>query len=302
MKIIKYLAISLFFLNCKQENPKSKINETELVSNKVSEIDDIYSNESLDLLLKCGKYSFMDGYFTVPDYGCIFKPNSSNIIGNVEIYIVPKTKSKNNSNVELEESKINSMNIDDLKKNNQLFVFIIDKKYLKHNEKMEVPYYPITPYEQIIFKYEKNLWKKLAVLKINKENDSQYEDWKTKNLTLDNSINKNTKLKIEGDFFIKTMVSSVETGDPIDISFYFNFKKEEVTLSIGSNNTMETYCEGSYKINYIEDIIKLEFTGEGTCTSDKDESNFLIKKENDNYFIKSKRFLDFEWKILKSKK
>lgn len=297
MKVIKYFVVFLLFINCRKEKTENNIKEIGTISNEVVNIDVDYSNESLDALLKCGEYSFMDGYFTVPYYGCIYQPTSQNKLGNAEIYIIPKKTIDKNSDVEKEENKINQMSINDLKNNNNLYILLIDKKYLKHDNKMDVPYYPILPYEQIVFKYEDGSWRKATVLNINKENDPQYNDWKTKNLVQLNKSN-NQSIELEGDFYIKTKVSSVETGDPIDISFYFTFTTSEAILSISSNNSLETYCEGSYSINKTSDILKLEYTGEGTCTSDKEESTFLIKKEKNQYYIKSKRFYNFDWERL----
>ena len=303
MKLIKYLALILFFVNCKQEKTeKEKVKNIESVSNEALNNEHDYSNNSLDALLKCGEYSLMDGYFTVPDYGCIYQPNSLNKLGNAEIYIVPKMRLAEDADIEKEENKINKMIVDDLKKNNELYILLINKKYLKYDTKMDVPYYPIIPYQQTIYKYENNQWKKLMVLEIKKENDPQYEDWKTKNLIIARSNSERKTIDLKGHYYIKTPVSSVENGDPIDVSFYFSFDTKFATLSIGTDNSLEAYCEGSYSIDKKGDVLKLEYIGEGTCTSDKDESTFLIKNENNQFYIKSKRFYDFEWKVLESKK
>ncbi|OXA99108.1 hypothetical protein B0A81_21475 [Flavobacterium plurextorum] len=93
---------------------------------------------------------------------------------------------------------------------------------------------------------------------------------------------------MKGSYFIKTKVVSVETGDPIEINFYFEFQTSDVILSIGTKNSLEGYCEGSYAIVKDKEGLKLKYTGDGTCTSDEEESSFLIKKENDQYYKKVK--------------
>lgn len=301
MKLIKLLALLLLFTSCKGNNDsgtlktEEKNTATNIVVNETE-----YSDESLDNLLKCGDYSFMDGYFTIPDYGCIYESNKANKLGNVEIYVIPKEKLNLNvdSDIEKEEKNINKMDINNLKKSYDIYIFIIEKKYLKHNVNMDVPYYPNSPYRQIIFKNINGLWKNTTTLNINNEDDTKYKDWKEKFLNNSKLISKDKNIELKGDYVIKTNVSSVETGDPIEISFYFNFNSSEAILSIGTNNSLEAYCEGTYSITQDNSIIKLKYTGEGICTSDEGESMFLIKKAKDKYFIKSKRFYDFEWQIL----
>jgi hypothetical protein len=304
MKLIKLLALLLLFTSCKGNNDSEtlKTEEKNTATNIVVNETD-YSDESLDNLLKCGDYSYMDGYFTIPDYGCIYESNKTNKLGNVEIYLIPKEKLNLNvdSDIEKEENKINKMGINNLKKSYDIYVFLIDKKYLKHNVNMDVPYYPNYPYKQIIFKNINGLWKNTTTLNIDNENDSQYKDWKEKFLNNSNQISKDKNIELKGDYVIKTNVSSVETGDPIEISFYFNFNSSEAILSIGTNNSLEAYCEGTYSITQDNSTIKLKYTGEGTCTSDEGESMFLIKKEKDQYYIKSKRFYDYKWQILNKK-
>ncbi|MBZ4044409.1 hypothetical protein K8B81_18730 [Flavobacterium hibisci] len=111
----------------------------------------------------------------------------------------------------------------------------------------------------------------------------------------------NESIDLKGDYSIKTKVESVKTGEPIEITFYFSFESAEAILSIGTNNSLEAYCEGTYSITQNKGILKLIYNGESTCTSDVEESSFLIKKENNQYYIKSKRFIDFEWHLLNRK-
>ncbi|MGQ7946609.1 hypothetical protein [Flavobacterium sp. WC2509] len=302
MKLIKLLGLLLLLTSCKGNNDSETLKTEEKntdVNIVVNETD--YSDESLDNLLKCGDYSYMDGYFTIPDYGCIYQSNITNKLGNVEVYLIPKEKFNVDGDIDKAEIKINKMDINSLKESYDICIFLIDKKYLKHNVNMDVPYYPNYPYKQIIFKNINGLWKKSITLNINSENDSQYKDWKNKFLNNSNQILKDKNIELKGDYVIKTDVSSVETGNPIGISFYFNFRSSEAILSIGTNNSLEAYCEGTYSITQDNDTIKLKYTGEGICTSDESESMFLIKKEKDQYYIKSKRFYDYKWQILNKK-
>ena len=216
------------------------------------------------------------------------------------MYLIPKTKLENNFDIEREENKINSMNTIELKKKYKIFLFIIEKKYLKKYTNRDVPYYPIIPYEQIIYKYDGE-WKKYETLKVTNESSSNYVDLKNKIFNPSQELIKKHN-NLEGDFVLKTKVSSVETGDPVEVSFYFNFKTTGVILSIGTNNSLEAYCEGNYLIEKKGQLIKLVYIGEGTCTSNKEESSFYIKEENNGFLIKSERFYDATtWQKLSKK-
>ncbi|EJL62012.1 hypothetical protein [Flavobacterium sp. CF136] len=299
---ITIMAVSLILIGCKENNniESLKTEQKSLTTNLiVNEIP--YSEKSIDNLLKCGDYSYIDGCFTIADYGCIYQPNTINKLGNAEVYLVPKKELKENLDVEKEESKIGKMSIGDLKKFYDIYILIIDKKYLVHNINMDVPYYPNYPYKQAIYKYEDGIYKNTVILNISNEKDSQYNDWKTKFLNTSNRSKQKITSDLKGDYFIKTKVSSVETGDAIDVSFYFSFDVSKAILSIGTNNSLEAYCEGSYSVSANDNVLTLKYTGEGTCTSDEDESTFLIKKEDNQYYIKSKRFYDFKWQGLNKK-
>lgn len=300
MRIV-VVTVLLILFGCKENNQDSiKVGQKNIATNVIVDKTN-YSNEALDNLLKCGDYSYMDGYFTIADYGCIYQPNKINKLGNAEVYLVPKKEPKENLDVEKEESKIGKMSIEDLKEFYDIYILIIDKKYLAHNVNMDVPYYPNYPYKQAIYKYEDGVYKNTATLNISNEKDSQYNDWKTKFLNNSNRSKQKITSDLKGDYFIKTKVSSVETGDPIDVSFYFSFDVSKAILSIGTNNSLEAYCEGSYSVSANDNTLTLKYTGEGTCTSDEEESTFLIKKEDNQYYIKSKRFYDFKWQGLNKK-
>lgn len=287
------LLLLILLLSCKENKADSSATNTKLIVNNNDSDSITYSNQVLDSILFCGDYSYMHGYFTIPYNGCIYNQETINKIGNIEIYLVPKEKI-NNNDIKNEENILNKLSISELKNKYKIYVFIIDKKFLSYNKNMEMQYYSKFPYKQIIYTYS-NKWDKIQTLNVKNENDSLYEKIKEKLLPSD-LINNN--LDIEGHFHIKTTVISVESGEPIEVNFYLSFNKSEAVLSIGSNNGMEAYCEGAYKIDKNADILKLSYTGEGICTSDSDESSILIKKVNDIFYIKSKRFYENDWQVL----
>lgn len=299
MKLFKLLSILIVFTACKNDNKESVRTKSKELTTNLLVNDDAYSEKLLDDLLKCGDYSFMDGYFTVPDYGCIYQPPTVNTLGNVEIYLLPKKKLIAENDIENEEGLVAKMSINKLKVNYDVYILVIDKKYLTHNDKTDVPYFPHFPYKQLIYKWTDGLWKNIAILNINDKNDSQYKKWKSEFLIIPDLPQKQEIREMKGSYFIKTKVESIETGDLMEISFYFEFQTSGAILSIGTKNSLEAYCEGSYAVIKDKEGLKLKYTGEGTCTSDEEESSFFVKKENDQYYIKSKRFINEDWQLLK---
>lgn len=289
MKLIK-LILALLIISCNNSNIAIEASNENNIVNKIN-----YSDSSLNSLLKCGNYSYMGSYFTIADYGCIYQSSAINKIGNVEIYLIPREK-LNEIDIEKEENKINTMNIDDLKKTYEIYLLLIDKKYLKQDPNKDVTYYPTLPYDQIIFNFS-NLWKQVKTLHITQENDPQYHEWKKK-LEASTQVLNNNIQELQGNYFIHTKTTSIETGDPISINYYFHFENNKAILSTGSENSLEAYCEGSYSISQNGDYMKLEYAGEEICTSDKDESTFIIKTENNEYYIKSKRFYNNTWQVM----
>jgi hypothetical protein len=90
MKLIKLLALLLLFTSCKGNNDSGTLKTEKNTATNIVVNETDYSDESLDNLLKCGDYSYMGGYFTIPDYGCIYESNKTNKLGNVEIYLIPR--------------------------------------------------------------------------------------------------------------------------------------------------------------------------------------------------------------------
>lgn len=296
MKRILKAVLFLLLISCKENTAENDIRKSEEGVN-AQNLDTIpYSNQLLDSILLCGDYSYMNGYFTIPYNGCIYKPETINKIGNIEIYLMPKKKI-NENDIENEEKKINTLSINDLKNNYKIYLFIIDKKFLEYNKNMEVAYYPMFPHKQMVYMYS-NKWEKINTLNILDENNAMYK--KVKGDLLRSDLISDT-VTLDGNYHVKTKVVSVESGDPIELDFYINVKQPEATLSIGSNNGMESYCEGAYNIQKDGDVFMLEYIGEGICTSDVNESVFVIKYENDKFYIRSKRFYDDKWIVLTKK-
>ncbi len=101
---------------------------------------------------------------------------------------------------------------------------------------------------------------------------------------------------------LKIKVESIQSDDQIDMAYFININKNNAILSISCTNPNEIYCEGEYSLSQKDEFIHLIHTGEtGICTSNIEDSSFDIKKEGTLYYIRSKRFIDYEWHKLNRK-
>ncbi|AMA50576.1 hypothetical protein [Flavobacterium covae] len=297
--LLKIFLTTILIISCKKNDSK---NDSFSDQNKDIVTDTITNVKSFEFddILKCGEYTNNGDYLTIPDNGCIYKADAKNNFGNIGIYLIPKPSSKLSFEDENIETKVNKMTVPDLKLNFEIFIFLIEAKYLDNSKKLDIPYYPKFPYKENVFKFGSTGWELIKTIEFKDESDGRYGEYVNK-ILFSNKVLASKEFSLEGDYFIKTKVASVETGDPIDITFNFNFSKSNTILSIGTSNSMEAYCEGEYSISQNNENLKLNYIGEGICTQNKDESAFFIKKENNKVYIKSERFYDNIWQEFKRK-
>ncbi|WP_345199899.1 hypothetical protein [Chryseobacterium ginsengisoli] len=150
--------------------------------------------------------------------------------------------------------------------------------------------------EDLSFYAIENLKLKSASLK--KEDCSSDEN----NSSLDSNSQNNIPQEWDGDYYLKIKVESIQSDDQIDMAYFININKNNAILSISCTNPNEIYCEGEYSLSQKDEFIHLIHTGEtGICTSNIEDSSFDIKKEGTQYYIRSKRFIDYEWHKLNKK-
>jgi hypothetical protein len=291
MKFNKIFILVFFLLICCKNKEKDTV---DLIINK-----EIKESNNFDSILKCGYFSDNGSYFVTADKGCIYNEESDNVFGNLIIYLIA------NDNKKHSEDYVNKLKTSTLKEEFSIYIYVIPKEYL-----VDTPegLYQKEKYIEKLYTFNKDTkkWEIIDLIEINNiEENLKEQNWREnfinncidKNAVL-GSIEKSNDFELNGNYFIKSKVLSIETGSPIEVSFSFYFERKLATLSIRSDNSLEVYCEGTYSIDYNKNNVKLEYTGEGICTSDKNESTFLIKKENNQYLIKSKRFENEDWQIL----
>ena len=115
--------------------------------------------------------------------------------------------------------------------------------------------------------------------------------------------------KPKGMYFLKTQIENYENGNPVDVTYYLYFDKKSATLNFSNNKF--AMCEGQYF--YVEKkgklYLKRDENDGRTCVTLQDENKFFpngaeiifIKKKENKYFIKSKRFYNLNWQQLNKK-
>lgn len=171
MKTHTIILSLLLFLGCKQSCTKE---ETTL---------------NLDSVIFCSNYVYEDGYFTTPSYGCIYNPKKGNELGNLIIYLIPKKKT-----FKQDAKKINFLKITEIKKKFDIYIYLIDKKYL------DPIYYSEKPYIEQLFHHNEKLdsWELIDSIKIKNfsENIIEQQKWREDFIT---SKTRNTYKEVVGE-------------------------------------------------------------------------------------------------------
>lgn len=125
--ILFFLTLSLNLASCKHQ----------AFNHNVSQLD-------LDKAIKCSDNSFAyDGNFHYPDYGCAY--GKDNHLGNVQVYLFPVTDKYRVSDADYKKQdklskELKNLPIEEIKNNFDIFIQIIDKKYLIEANNLDTPY------------------------------------------------------------------------------------------------------------------------------------------------------------------
>ena len=176
IKLILVFSIAMQCISCSNSSANEERSRHNNETTTTSNTENTYTESQLNSLLKCGEYAYINGYFAIPDGGCIYFPER-NSIGNVEIYAIPKTRTIDIENIDTETNLINSLSANELKETHTIYMIIVDKKYLSHTPNLETPYHPEIPYKQNIYENSGKTWKAVRSISINNENDTQLTAW-----------------------------------------------------------------------------------------------------------------------------
>lgn len=150
-------------------------------------------------------------------------------------------------------------------------------------------------YSSLTINIESRFLQKVIVL--TKENQPDDSVSSYENVSNGQSINENKNIDWRGEYLISAPALSLYNNEKIDLLYIITIDDDERgILSIGADQVQDYYCEGEYKLSKEDKVIHAR----GKCDRD-DMDDFYLKHENGAYYIKSKRFLDTDWQILKKK-
>jgi len=127
-RFLIYFSFIIFFTttSCKKNNKTKKSN-----TNTTHNLKENIKPYNFDLILKCGYYSYNDNFFVTADHGCIYKQDEKNNFGNIVIYLIAKEiKSVPLNKIEGYEQYVNNLEINQLKKEFDIYIYLISKEYL----------------------------------------------------------------------------------------------------------------------------------------------------------------------------
>lgn len=181
MKYFIYLLTIIFFISCKERTNNSNYN-TLNSKNLSSNLD-----EQLDKLLHCDKFDIREGYYQIPDYGCIYNPTINNNLGNANVLLFPRNNQFNTFEIDKKcngdyeclkkiYSDIYNLSISELKENFNALIFIENKEYLENTPNLDKPYNAKTPYIINSYQLENGKWSKGKQFNVNNE-ENEIEIW-----------------------------------------------------------------------------------------------------------------------------
>lgn len=98
----------------------------------------------------------------------------------------------------------------------------------------------------------------------------------------------------KGVYSISAKAKSLYDGQEIDLLYSLTLEGDKKgLLSIGAEQVQDYWCEGEYSFSKTNNILHAR----GKCNQD-DADDFFLKHENNNYYIKSKRFVNKDWQLL----
>ena len=198
------LAIVLTLYSCK-DNVQSKKEQT--VFNQKQQ------NINFDKILKCSDYSYDGNYFITADYGCIYNPKGENVYGNICIYLFPKHNLEiNDDEINIENNKINQLDIENYKRDYNIFIYLIPKEFLNYNINGDPIYYQNENYTEELYTFNSstNKWVLLESLKVDKTSENRFEqNWR------DNFIEKQSQKRQENAKItnVSNLIKSLQSKD-----------------------------------------------------------------------------------------
>lgn len=300
-RIIIFCFLFLSF-SCKKET-------NENTSNIDSGILEKLDTALLDKLLKCGEFDIREGYYRIPDNGCVYNPENGNLIGNVDVILIPITEEFKVVNINKQcdgdidclkniYSRISSLSIENLKNNFNAIIFTIDKKYLKQTPQLDQPYNPSIPYQITSYILNNGYWKKEESYGVKQDEDLiQSNVWKDK--YIDDIVQRFKDKEITKSEDKYKAISNKWTGV---YTAYFSYEKIggektgwELNISINKDSIL-AFGDG-YQMGFKDLLLGEEYEDKillyhkeniyGYKQGKKMTPEFTIHKNNNDFFVTS---------------
>ncbi|MBB5635368.1 hypothetical protein HDE68_001256 [Pedobacter cryoconitis] len=171
MKPLLLFALVFFLFSC-QNTSESKGKD-----HVVAEI----TSPDFDRILKCKNYTYEENYFLTADAGCLYNPKGENTFGNLITYLIPKKALNiNEDNSVSETKKVNNLSIAQLKEDFNIYVYVIDKKYLNYNKTGDPVYYQKDDFAEDLYTYDSKSrkWSLIDSVSVTSTDHTKEQTWR----------------------------------------------------------------------------------------------------------------------------
>ncbi|MCD0469055.1 hypothetical protein [Flavobacterium sp. JAS] len=250
-------------------------------------IDQQQESIDFDKILKCTSYTYDEDYFFTPDNGCLYNPKGENIFGNVSIYLISKEGLQiGDEEIDVQTEKINNLNIEDLKEDFDIFIYLIPKEFLNYNPNGDPIYYQKENYKEKLYTFDNKTknWLLLDSLKIDNNSESRFEqNWRDNFInSKSNKVKKNVDLSKVDD--ISTFVKSIEAKN-------FSLAKQQTSdLNVDGNKDEILIFENNADFNSDDDKTKIApivvFINDGNNSYFKYENSSIYPNDFNDFFRK----------------
>ncbi|MBH0064741.1 MULTISPECIES: hypothetical protein [Psychrobacter] len=168
-KILKplFICFSIMLVSCSVNSPANDPNDSTLENTDRTLGQDkatIVKNQkvSFDSIIKCNGnnlFTFNEGHFYYPDYGCIY--SDSNRFGDIQVFLFPKNNlfiPNKMSEFDSVVDDVNALTLNEIKNNFEIFVRVIDKSDLVFTKDLDSPYYIKDNPKKLVYYFD-GTWK-----------------------------------------------------------------------------------------------------------------------------------------------
>ncbi|WP_333852017.1 hypothetical protein [Epilithonimonas sp.] len=302
-KILLLQIILLLFNGCQYRS--QNIIDSKLIIDQENIENDLYKSKNLDQLFNIKNQTYFE-----PDY----------VGSSFENYYVKNIIIKDGSNIKSHYLLLFDKEdiLKDTLKIPKNQVYSLNVKFANHKNGISTGIFDEkTSYFRILKNFEINKKQKLIPLSLktkiidcplpieylSEENvgiEDSYNFGINEN-NIEKPVNENkSDFPMAGMYSINADVESLISEETIKIKFNFYFEnKEKMNLRIQTDISEDAYCEGQYQLTKNKDFLIASYADEGICTDNIEDSRFYVKTENSKVYIKSKRFLNQDWQVLR---